>query len=296
MRRPHLTPAMITALLAAGAALAAQTPAQSSRTVSFGPAEIDCSSYLTTAPPSGAATIAGPAEATPFVNFSPGDLLQLRDAHGLRAGMDLRVLRIDDHWGEFEQFDGQHKQLMQMGHRVEPVGRLRILSTQGGAALARVEAACQPLHPGDFGIPWQARTAPGGSTAPALDAARILDAARLSGAGLVAATRDFAYEAGTDDEIYLNRGTRQGARPGQFWLIVRGPDSASQKRLNDVGQYMNGSSSGPSYPTARGEKGRGQTHIIGQAVVLWAEPTSSTAIVTAANAAIYPGDQVIPMP
>lgn len=296
MRRSHLTTAMITVLLAAGAALAAQTPAQSSRTVSFGPAEIDCSSYLTAAPPSGAAQIAGPVEAMPFVNFSSGDLLQLRDVHGLHAGMDLRVLRIDDHWGEFEQFDGQHRQLMQMGHRVESVGRLRVLSTQGGAALARVEAACQPLHPGDFGIPWQARTAPDSRTAPALDVAHILDPASLTGAGLVAATRDFAYEAGTDDEIYLNRGTKQGARPGQFWLIVRGPGSASQKWLKDIGQDMSGSSYAPFSPTSRREKADGLTHIIGMAVVLWAEPTSSTAIVTAANAAIYPGDQVIPMP
>lgn len=296
MRFPRLNAAMLTALLGAGATLAAQTPSQGPRPIQFGPAEIDCSSYLTATPPAPSARIAGNAEAMQFLEFSPGDRLQLSDVHGLQAGMDLRILRIDDHWGEFEQFSGQHRQLEQMGHRVESVGRLRILSTRGTTALARVDAACQPLHAGDFGIPWTARTAPAHLMAPAFDVAQIPDAASLSGAGLIAATRDSAYEAGPEDEIYLNRGTRQGARPGQFWLIVRAPGSSSQEWLKDITRGLNTPDSSQSSTMHDLRRGDGLAHVVGQAVVLWAEPSSSTAIVTAADSAIYPGDQVIPMP
>jgi hypothetical protein len=296
MRFSRLNAALMTALLCTGAALLAQKPSQKAHPVEFGTAEIDCSSYLTTTPPGAAARIAGNAEAMQFLEFSPGDRLQLADVHGIEAGMDLRVLRIDDHWGEFEQFSGQNRQLRQMGHRVVSVGRLRILSTRGTTALARVEAACQPLHAGDFGIPWKARAVPQNLTAPAFDVARIPDPAGLTGAGLVAASRDFAYEAGPQDEIYLNRGTRQGAHPGQFWLIVRGPDSASQEWLKDVTRGLDTPAYGKSSPKPDFSKGDGLAHVIGQAVVLWAEPSSSTAIVTAADSAIYPGDQIIPVP
>jgi hypothetical protein len=297
MRFPYLNAAVLSVLLTAGAALAAQTPAPGSHPIQFGQSEIDCSSFLTATPPAGLARIAGNAEAMEMLDFSPGDRLQLSDVHGLQPGMELRVLRIDDHWGEFEQFDGQHQQLKAMGHRVESVGRLRILSTRGTTALARVEAACRPLHTGDFGVAWQARTAPAQVMAPAFDVADIPDAASLSGSGVIAAARDSAYEVGTEDEIYLNRGTGQGAHPGQFWLIVRGPNSASQKWLKDVTRGLDVPEGyGKSTPMATDEKGDGLAHVIGQAVVLWAEPSSSTAIVTAADTAIYPGDQVIPMP
>lgn len=182
-----------------------------------------------------------------------------------------------------------------MGHRVQAVGRLRILSLRDAEAVARVESVCSPIHIGDFGIPWKTRSAPAAVTAPAFDFARIPDPASPNGAATVVAGRDSAYESGPNDEIYLNLGTEQGARAGQFWLIVRGPRSASQRWLKSSTIGM----TTPGYQPSRGmpeANSQGLAYVIGQIVVLWAEPTSSTAIVTDANGAIYPGDQVIPMP
>lgn len=300
MRFPHLSAAALTPLLstafALSAALSAQTPGQAPRPIPFGPDELNCSSYLTAAPPVASARIAGNAGAVQYLQLSSGDLVQLTDAHGLQPGMELRILRIDDHWGEFEQFRGQDQQLQQMGHRVVSVGRLQVLNTRGTTALARVEAACRPVQAGDFGIPWEPRTAPAHVTAPPLDVTRMPAPEDLAGAGLVAATRDSAYEAGPDDEIYLNRGTRQGVHAGQVWLIVRGPLSPSQQWLKDVARELGRPGYGTSFPMPNYDRRDGLPHVVGQAVILWAEPASATAIVTDADSAIYPGDQILPLP
>lgn len=272
-----------------------QTAPRPASTFHFGPAQIDCSSYLTATPPAPQAHIASGVGSIQVLQFTPGDIVQLTGGHGLQPGMELRILRMNDKWGEFEQFPGQYRQLKAMGHRVESVGKLRVLSTRGSDALAKVEDACQPIQLGDYGIPWESRTVPPELAAPAFSMAQIPSS--LEGAGLVVAARDSAYEAGTHDEIYLNRGTRQGVRPGEFWLIVRGPDSPSQPMLHNVVRGLET----PEYVRSHGmakmtEHAGNLPQVIGQAVVLWAEQSSSTAIVTDAGSTIYPGDQVIPIP
>jgi hypothetical protein len=120
--------------------------------------------------------------------------------------------------------------------------------------------SCDYLHTGDELVAWQERTAPMVSSLPHFDRYDVEPSGGKQGE--IVATRDPIWEAGTGHIIYTDFGQDSGITPGEVITLYRDGEEGTPRRM------------------------------IGQAVVLSVEPTTSMAKITTAVRETAVGDHV----
>jgi hypothetical protein len=231
--------------------------------------------------------------------FVLGDAVYLAGT-GYATGQQFTVVRELRNSNEDPAFAGQDKMLKATGRPYAELGRIKVVDTRNHAPIAQVEYSCEPMVPGDTLIPFVEKTHVTLREAGRLD--RFLPANSKTTGRLVLA-RDFDTFLGMGAKVYVNVGSNQGVKVGDYFRAVRpywlDRDDEVDSISLSASVVEDTQKNPPSLePALFGKNGKGPVihmadyprRAVGEMVVLSVTPTSSTAMVIFALEDVHLGD------
>ena len=224
------------------------------------------------------------------ITFTTGDYVYINrgQSQGIRMGDEFSVLRpVKDPISQVRWFKWQRKLLRAMGTPYEDEGRIRVVNVQAKTAVAQVVFACNSLQRGDIIRSFEPRPAP-----PYKEAEKFDHFAPKSGknVGMVVTTSTFEPAAGRNDSIYVNLGSNQGVKVGDYFRVYRHQGSrqeiAPQTRDMQFRVYGFGGSK------KRYDWDELPREVLGEGIVLHVTRNASTVLITYSSIEIYGGDYV----
>jgi hypothetical protein len=232
--------------------------------------------------------------------FEMGELVYLAGT-GYQAGQLFSIIRELKDVNEYEIYPGQRQLLKATGHPYGEIGRVRVIDTRSHSAVAQVEYSCDPINPGDIAVPF-AEKPPIAFHVPGHFDRFAPSSGKLS--GRIVLGKDFDDIMGTGMKLYMNMGSNQGVKVGDYFRVLRSytatlkdpVDSLSFKASTSEDTQMRP----PSFDGNFFTKTKGPNiHVadlprraVGEVVVLSVTPTTSSAMVVFALEDVYAGDDV----
>jgi hypothetical protein len=262
--------------------------------------DIYCAGYVTKQVIPAANFVAGGLDTPNTTKFVNGDVVYLQGS-GYQTGQQYNIVRELVDPNRYEIFAGQFAMLKEMGQPYAEIARVRIVDSRSKIAIGQVEFSCDPVSPGDLAVPFAEKTPI--SFHPSLRFDRFVPASGKLGGRIVMA-RDFDSLLGTGSKIYLNAGSNQGVKVGDYFRAVRTygvdlrdpVDSLSfkaaiaedtQKRPPSINPTMFTKNSGPTIHVQDLPR-----RAVGEIVILSTTPTTSTGMVVFAMEDLHLGDNV----
>jgi hypothetical protein len=206
---------------------------------------------------------------------------------GVRVGDRFSVVRPDKDFTEVPWFKWQYKLMRAMGTEYVDAGQLRVVNVQPKVSVAQVIFSCDYIQRGDVVVPYQDRPAP-----PYKDPTGFDHFAPISGkpVAMVVAGKDFSQAYGKYSPVYVNLGTNQGVKVGDYFRIFRYQGSMAETAPQERGyQYkLYGFGAAPS----RYEWNELPREVIGEGIVISVSRNSSTMVITYSSLEVYAGDYV----
>lgn len=263
-------------------------------------ADIYCAGFLTKDRVPDANYVNGGLQTPTSTKFEMGELVYLAGA-GYQAGQLYSIIREMRDVNEYEIYPGERKVLAAAGRPYGEIGRVRVVDTRSHSAIAQVEFSCDPINPGDVAVPFVEKPPVAFRVPGHFD--RFAPAnGKLS--GRIVLGKDFDSVLGTGMKLYMNMGSNQGVKVGDYFRVVRSytatlrdpVDSLSFKARTSEDTQMRP----PAFEANRFTKTKGPNiHVgdlprraVGEVVVLNVTPTSSSAMVVFALEDVYAGDWV----
>ncbi len=175
-------------------------------------ADLYCAGFISKQILPDANFIAGGLQTPTTTKFTRGDLIYLQGT-GYTAGAEYEIVRALKDINEYEMYPGQKKLLKETGQPYEEVGRVKIVDTRSKAAIGQIEYSCDGINPGDTAIPF-AEKQPVTFHAP-IRFDRFLPSSNKS-SGRIVMGKDFDSELGTGQKVYINIGSNQGVKIGDY--------------------------------------------------------------------------------
>jgi len=264
-------------------------------------ADLYCAGFISKHVLPDANFIQGGLETPTTTKFVRGDIVYLRGS-GYTAGAEYEIVRALQDINKYEMFPGQQKLLKEAGQPYEEVGRVKIIDTRSKAAIAQIEYSCDGVNPGDTAIPFaeKQQIAPHGP----LRFDRFLPASSSKVSGRIVMAKDFDSEVGTGSKVYINVGSNQNIKIGDYLRVVRSYESDLKDPVDslsfraaiaeDTQKKM------PSFDPQLFEKENGPViHVrdlprraVGEMVILGVTDTTATGMIVFANENVMPGDGV----
>jgi hypothetical protein len=263
-------------------------------------ADIYCAGFLTKDRVPDANYVNGGLQTPTSTKFETGELVYLAGT-GYQAGQLYSIVREMRDANEYEVYPGERKVLAAAGHPYGEIGRVRVVDTRSHSAIAEVEFSCDPINPGDVAVPFVEKPPVTFHVPGHFD--RFAPAnGKLS--GRIVLGKDFDTVLGTGMKLYMNMGSNQGVKVGDYFRVVRSytatlrdpVDSLSFKAQTSEDTQMRP----PAFEANRFTKTKGANiHVgdlprraVGEVVVLNVTPTASSAMVVFALEDVYAGDTV----
>src|SRR5262249_53284326 len=180
-------------------------------------ADVYCSGFISK-PVARDKYVMGGLESPHAVRFVNGEAVYLK-GQGYEAGQEYTIVRELRDINRYELFIGQWAAVKAAGQPYAELARVKIIDTRHkSAAIARVEFSCDPIVPGDFAIPFVEKQM--ATFHPPMRFDRFaLPNGQVSGRVVMA--KDFDSELGTGGKIYMNVGSSQGLKVGDYLRAVR---------------------------------------------------------------------------
>jgi hypothetical protein len=228
-------------------------------------------------------------EASYKVAFEHGDYVYINQGaeKGVKVGDRFTVVRPTVDPAKTEWFRGQQKILSAMGTLYRDLGQLRVVSVHPKVAIAEVSFSCNYMQRGDIVRPYEDRAAP-----PLKEVAAFDHFAPVSGkpVGTIVSSIDFMQSTGKGYTIYVNLGSAQGLKIGDYLRIFRHEGKIEQNvPVTKNYQYeLYGFGSAPT----RYEWNDLPREVLGEGIVLNASRNAATVLVTYSSTSIFTGDNV----
>lgn len=273
-------------------------------------ADIYCAGFISKNRIPDANFITGGLETPTDTKFENSEIVYLNGA-SYQVGQLYSIVRELRDVNEYEIYPGMRRLLDAVGHPYSEVGRVRVVDMRHHEAIAEVVYSCDSINPGDVAVPFVEREPITFRTPGHFDRFQPPNG-KLTGRIVLA--KDFDLVLGTGATLYLNVGSNQGVKAGDYFRVVRSyeatlknpVDSLSFKAQtsedtqmrppiiegnfftrNSSGMSMLGRNSGPDIHVADMPK-----RAVGEVVVLSTTPTSSAAMIVFALEDVYAGDNV----
>ncbi|PYX09031.1 MAG: hypothetical protein DMG88_08130 [Acidobacteria bacterium] len=233
--------------------------------------------------------------------FADNDLIYLA-GRGYQAGQQYTIVRELRDANRYEIFAGQHAMLAAMGQPYAELARVRIIDTRSKSAIAHVEFSCEPVDPGDIAIPFAEKQPV--VFHPPLRFDRFAPSNGKT-SGRIVLGKDFDSELGTGKKVYINVGTNQGIKVGDYFRAVRSytadlndPVDTLSFKASTVEDTQNRE---PNIePRMLTKSGKGPTirvadyprRAVGEIVVIGTTPTTATGMIVFALEDLHLGDGV----
>ena len=270
--------------MALTSALYAQGPATAPRDH-----DIYCAGMVTMEPPPGDTYVISGVESATRMVFDHGDLVFInRGANqGAQVGSEFLVTRPVKDKLRAQWFIWQDELLNVMGTTYADIGRLRVVHVEADTSTAQVVHSCEPLQRGDIVLPFVTRPAPNFKPQAELD---VFAPASGKEQAMIVTTRGFAQLASAGKVVYVNLGSDQGVRIGDYYRIFRyqGARHGTVYQVRGQERSIWGFGSAPA-PWKWVDLPR---DILGEGIVLGVSQNASTVLITASLREIYTGDYV----
>lgn len=223
------------------------------------------------------------------ITFARGDYVHINRGQdkGVRVGDRFSVVRPDKDPTDVPWFKWQEKLLKAMGTPYMDAGQVRVVDVQPKVSIAQVIFSCGYMQRGDILQPYQDRPAP-----PYKDPAAFDHFAPVSGkpVAMVVAGKDYGQLFGKLSAVYVNLGTNQGVKVGDYLRIFRYQGSMAETVPQTKGYqyFMYGFGSAP----IRYEWNDLPREILGEGIVINVNRNSSTMIITFNSIEVYAGDYI----
>ena len=238
---------------------------------------------------------------SPFTTrFANGDAVYL-NGKGYELGQRFAIVRELKDPNRYELFKGQWAAAKAAGEPYAEIARVRVIDTRGKSTIAQVEYSCDTVVPGDFAIPYVEKPAIAFHTPMRFD--RFLPSDGQV-AGRIFLAKDFDSELGTGGKVYMNIGSSQGLKVGDYLRAVRTYDAdahdpvtslsykassneVTQKREAAVDPNFLTKTGGPVIHTSDMPR-----RAVGEIVVLSTTPGTATGMIVFAMEPVHVGDGV----
>jgi hypothetical protein len=276
----------------------ASFPTQRVQTPTY--ADLYCAGFISKQTLPDANYIAGGLQTPTTTKFTRGDIVYLQGT-GYSTGAEYEIVRALRDVNEYEMFPGEKKLLKETGQPYEEVGRVKIIDTRNKTAIGQIEYSCDGANPGDTTIPFAEKQAVTFHAAEHFD--RFLPAGnRLS--GRIVMGKDFDFELGTGHKVYLNLGSNQGVKIGDFFRAVRSYDVDLKDPVDSLSfkaaMAEDSQKKTPSFDPAKFTKENGPViHVrdlprraVGEIVIIGVTNTTATGMIVFALEDMHAGDGV----
>ena len=263
-------------------------------------ADIYCAGFLTKDRIPDANYVNGGLETPTSTKFEIGELIYLAGS-GYQAGQLYSIVRELRDVNEYEIYPGQKKVLAGAGRPYGEIGRVRGVDTRSHSAIAQVEFSCDPINPGDIAVPFVEKP-PVAFHVPGHFDRFAPPSGKLS--GRIALGKDFDGFLGTGMKLYMNLGSNQGVKVGDYFRVVRSYSATLQDPVDSLSFKAQTSEDTqarpPTFEAKRFTKTKGPNiHVrdlplraVGEVVVLNVTPTASSAMIVFALEDVHAGDTV----
>ncbi len=272
---------------AVGSAQSAPQAAPQSRPIDYSAA--NCSGFVTDQRVPDEIRLVSGEQSNYKITFARGDYIHINRGQdkGVRVGDRFSVVRPDKDPTDVPWFKWQVKLMRAMGTPYVDAGQVKVVNVQPKVSVAQVIFSCDYMQRGDILVPYQDRPEP-----PYKDAADFDHFAPVSGkpVAMVVAGKDYGQVFGKLNAVYVNLGTNQGVKVGDYFRIFRYQGSMAETVPQERGyQYtMYGFGSAP----ARYEWNDLPREVLGEGIVINVSHNSSTMIITFNSVEVYAGDYV----
>jgi len=244
--------------------------------------------------------IAGGLDTPNTTKYGLDELIYL-SGKGYELGRQYSVVRELRDPNRFEIYQGQFAQLKAMGQPYAELGTIRIVDTRHRTAIAHIEVSCGPMMPGDIVTPFVEK-----ASIPMhgpLHFDRFLPSTGKS-SGRIVMAKDFDTELGTGMKVYLNLGSNQGVKPGDYMRAVRSYEADLHNPVDSLSFKASAAddtqTKPPSFESSMLDRSKGPViHVadlprraIGEILVLSSTPTTSTGMIVFALEDVHIGDVV----
>jgi LysM repeat protein len=238
-----------------------------------------CAGFFSAEPVQQKAVLVGGEESETKALFSDRDVVYLNQgtAAGIKAGDELQVVRLVRDFAKWGTEFAPAKSAKRYGYYYQDVGRVRVLLAQEQAATAEIIFSCEEILVGDLLTTGETRTSP--LQRPEISFDKFA-APNNNTSGRIFMSKEFRKLLGVGHIVYLDAGGRQNVQVGDYFRIVRHFDKSTISLFNRSDYTKNRK----TFDSVR--------KVIGQAVVLRAEPNVSTVLITTSTEAITVGDGV----
>jgi hypothetical protein len=253
------------------------------------PSQINCAGFYTDDKVGGDGHIISGEQSVIKLTFASGDYVHVNRGmnQGVKEGDLFSVVRVESDPNKVSWFKWQPKLLKAMGAPYLDLGQLKVVKVQPKVSIAQVTFSCGPMQRGDIVLPYQPRP-----VGPFKDASKFDHFAPVSGkpVAMVVVGKDWAQSIGRGDTMYVNLGTAQGVKLGDYFRIFRYQGSRTEMAPveKDYQYKIFGFGSAPQ----RYEWNDLPREVLGEGIVMNASKNSSSVVVTFSSAEIYAGDYV----
>jgi len=206
-------------------------------------------------------------------------------SQGVHVGDRYSVYRPEKDPIDVQWFKWQDKLMKAMGTYYKDLGQLKVVNVQPNVSTAEVTFACDYLQRGDMIRTWQERPSPPYKSAETFD---IFAPVSGKSVGMLVVGKEFSQTYGKFNTAFVNLGTNQGVKVGDYMRIFRyqGGNSQMTPYYDDYQYKMYGFGSTPvAYKWNDLPR-----QILGEGVVLNVSPNSSTVYITYSRGEMFAGD------
>jgi hypothetical protein len=263
-------------------------------------ADLYCAGFISKQILPDANFIAGGLQTPTTTKFTRGDLIYLQGT-GYTAGAEYEIVRALRDINEYEVYPGEKKLLKETGQPYEEVGRVKIIDTRSKTAIGQIEYSCDGINPGDTAIPFAEKQAVTFHSPIHFD--RFLPSSSKT-SGRIVMGKDFDSELGTGQKVYINVGSNQGVKIGDFFRATRSYEADLQDPVDSLSFKAaiaeDTQKKTPSVDPAMFTKGNGPViHVrdlprraVGEIVIIGVTNTTATGMIVFALEDVHSGDAV----
>jgi hypothetical protein len=180
-------------------------------------ADMYCAGFISKTLMPNANYVAGGLQTPNTTKFVTGDIVYLTGG-GYTVGGQYSILRELKDQNRYEVFPGQGKMLAATGQPYGEIGRVKIVDMRSKMAIGQIEYSCDPVNPGDIAVPFAEK--PSVSFHPPARFDRFVPKTGKTSARIVLG-KDFDSTLGTGMKVYMNLGSNQGVKVGDYFRAVR---------------------------------------------------------------------------
>jgi len=257
-----------------------------------------CSGFIAPTELATSGFVAGALESPFATSMSDRDLIYLSGI-GIQRDAMYQVLRKVKDPQMYHPFKGQPEMVAKLGVPYAEIARVQVIKINGSVAVAQVKKTCDSVNLGDVVVPFKEKQTPPFRRFMPFDP---LASPNGMLTGRIVAAKEMDFILATGKKVYLNIGSNQGVKPGDYFRVTRTYDAAFSPKTSDSTDEVSYNSNVRDLTTkdpvltTRAGISAFPRRSLGEMMVLYTTATSATAMVTLSQEAFVVGDLVEKMP